>query len=55
MLFRLEVGALASGLACGPIEVPGAQAAQGNETGRLSSSEDIEIFYPISCLREKES
>lgn len=58
LLSRLEVGVPASGMVCGMIEVPGAQAVQGSKTGRLSSSENvnpIEIFYPITCLRERES
>lgn len=58
MLFRVEVGVLASGLVCGMTEVPGAQAVQSNKTGHLSSPENInpvEIFYPGSCLRERES
>lgn len=47
MLFRLEVAVLALGLVCGMMEVPGAQAVQGDKTGHLLV---LKMFDPVEML-----
>lgn len=46
LLFRLEVGVLASGLVCGMIEVPGAPAVQGN---RIGTSPVLKMSSLLRC------